>query len=113
MPVQVKKSAQAVGRPTKWEREEVAGVPGQPLHFASVVAARTALAYPTGGWRYSRPVIDLPACNGCGVCEMFCPDSCLAIVDKQAIVDFEYCKGCGICAETCARHAIQMAIEEA
>jgi pyruvate ferredoxin oxidoreductase gamma subunit len=112
-PVQVKKSAQAVGRPTVWEREEVAGVPGQPLHFASVVAARTALAYPTGGWRYSRPVIDLVACNGCGVCEMFCPDSCLAIVDKQAIVDFEYCKGCGICVETCARHAILMAIEEA
>lgn len=112
-PVQVKKSAQAVGRPTIWEREEVAGVPGQPLHFASVVAARTSLAYPTGGWRYSRPVIDLPACNGCGVCEMFCPDSCLSIVDKQAIVDFEFCKGCGICAQTCARHAIQMAIEEA
>jgi pyruvate ferredoxin oxidoreductase gamma subunit len=112
-PIQVKKSAQAVGLVTKWEREEVAGVPGQPLHFASVVAARTSLAYPTGGWRYSRPVIDLPACNGCGVCEMFCPDSCLSIVDKLAIVDFEFCKGCGICAETCARKAIQMVIEEA
>jgi Pyruvate/2-oxoacid:ferredoxin oxidoreductase delta subunit len=34
-------------------------------------------------------------------------------VDKQAIVDFEFCKGCGICVQTCARHAIQMAIEEA
>jgi pyruvate ferredoxin oxidoreductase gamma subunit len=112
-PVQVKKSAQVVGRPAKWEREEVAGAPGQPLHFASVVAARTSLAYPTGGWRYSKPVIDLPACNGCGVCEMFCPDSCLSIVDKLAIVDFEFCKGCGICAETCARKAIQMVIEEA
>lgn len=112
-PIQVKKSEQTVGRTVVWEREEVAGVPGQPLHFASVVAARTSLAYPTGSWRYSRPVIDLPACNGCGVCEIFCPDSCVSIEDKQAIVDLEFCKGCGICAEVCERNAIQMAIEEA
>jgi pyruvate ferredoxin oxidoreductase gamma subunit len=113
MPIQVKKSQQSPGGTIKWERAEVAGAPGQTLHFASVVAARTSLAYPTGSWRYSRPVIDLPACNGCGVCEMFCPDSCLIIVDKLAIVDFEFCKGCGICVQTCARHAIQMATEEA
>ena len=111
-PVQVKKSAQVIGRPATWEHEEVEGVPGQSLHFASVVAARTSLAYPTGSWRYSRPMVDLLACNGCGVCEIFCPDSCMVILDKQAIVDLEYCKGCGICAEMCARHAIQMAIEE-
>jgi pyruvate ferredoxin oxidoreductase delta subunit len=112
-PVLVKKSEQTPGGVIKWERAEVAGAPGQKLHFASVVAARTSLAYPTGTWRYSRPVIDLPLCNGCGVCEMFCPDSCLTIVDKIAIVDFEFCKGCGICAQTCARHAVLMAIEEA
>ena len=112
-PVQVTKSAQVVGKPSTWEREEVAGVPGQPLHYASVVAARTSLAYPTGSWRYSRPVVDLEACNGCSVCEMFCPDSCLAIVDEKAVMDLEFCKGCGICAEVCARNAIQMVIEEA
>lgn len=111
-PVQVTKSAQAVGRPSIWQREEVAGAPGQPLHFASVVAARTSLAYPTGSWRYSRPMVDLQACNGCAVCEMFCPDSCVSIIDKKAIMDFEFCKGCGICADVCARKAIQMAIEE-
>ncbi|MDO9130388.1 MAG: 2-oxoacid:acceptor oxidoreductase family protein [Anaerolineales bacterium] len=111
-PVQVKKSEQTPGGVIKWEREEVAGVPGQPLHFASVVAARTSLAYPTGGWRYNRPVVDPEACNGCGVCEMFCPDSSLTMVNKLAIVDYEFCKGCGICAQTCARHAIQMVIEE-
>ena len=112
-PVQVKKSEQTPGDVIKWEREEVAGVPGQPLHFASVVAARTSLAYPTGGWRYSRPVVDPEVCNGCGVCEMFCPDSSLTIVDKQAIVDYGFCKGCGICVQECARDAIQMVIEEA
>jgi pyruvate ferredoxin oxidoreductase delta subunit len=58
-------------------------------------------------------VVDLEICNGCGVCEMFCPDSSLMIVDKQAIVDYGFCKGCGICARVCARQAIEMAVEEA
>jgi pyruvate ferredoxin oxidoreductase gamma subunit len=112
-PVQVKKSEQTPGGIIKWERDEVAGVPGQSLHFASVVGARTSLAYPTGEWRYSRPVIDPLACNGCGVCEIYCPDSCMWIENKLAIVDYDFCKGCGICGQECARKAIQMVIEEA
>jgi pyruvate ferredoxin oxidoreductase gamma subunit len=111
-PVMVKKSLQAVGRPIQWERAEEAGVPGQPLHFASVVAARTALAYPTGSWRYNRPLVDPALCNGCGVCDMYCPDTSIQMVDKFAVVDYDFCKGCGICAEVCARHAIQMVAEE-
>ena len=112
-PVRVRKSKQAVGGVIQWIREEAAGVPGVPLHFASVVAARTSLAYPTGSWRYNRPVVDPELCNGCGVCEMYCPDSCLRMVEKLAIVDYGFCKGCGICAQTCARQAIEMAKEEA
>ena len=111
-PATVKKSAQAVGRPIAWEHAEVAGAPGQALHFASVVAPRTALAYPTGSWRYTRPLVDPVNCNGCGVCDMFCPDTSMLMVDKLAVVDYDYCKGCGICAEVCARHAIQMVAEE-
>ncbi len=34
------------------------GAPGRPLHFAAVVAPRTSMAYPTGGWRYNQPVVD-------------------------------------------------------
>jgi pyruvate ferredoxin oxidoreductase gamma subunit len=112
-PIHVKKSVQNSGSGMHWKKEAAAGAPGKPLHFASVVAARTALAYPTGSWRYNRPVVDLEICNGCGVCEMFCPDSSLMIVDKQAIVDYGFCKGCGICARVCARQAIEMAVEEA
>jgi pyruvate ferredoxin oxidoreductase gamma subunit len=112
-PVQAMKSEQTTGSVIKWKKEEVAGVPGQPLHFASVVAARTSLAYPTGSWRYNRPVVDPQVCNGCGVCIEFCPDSSLTVVDKQAIIDYVFCKGCGICAQICARGAIQMVIEEA
>jgi pyruvate ferredoxin oxidoreductase gamma subunit len=112
-PFHVKKSMQTTGSVIKWEKEEVAGAPGNPLHFASVVAARTALAYPTGSWRYTRPVVDPESCNGCGVCEMFCPDSSLMMADKQATVDYRFCKGCGICAQVCARGAIEMVEEEA
>lgn len=111
-PVQVKKSDRTAGGVVKWETEEEAGAPGQPLHFASVVAARTSLAYPTGSWRYNRPVVDAETCNGCSLCEMFCPDSSLTMVNKLAIVDYEFCKGCGICAQICPRQAIQMVIEE-
>jgi pyruvate ferredoxin oxidoreductase gamma subunit len=112
-PVRVKKSIPMNDRVIKWEKEEVAGVPGGSLHFASVVAARTSLAYPTGSWRYNRPVVDPEVCNGCGVCYDFCPDSSLLIVDRLAIIDYEFCKGCGICAQACARGAIEMVLEEA
>ena len=112
-PVHVRRSEPVKGSEIQWEKDELAGVPDGPLHFASVVAARTSLAYPTGSWRYNRPVVDPAICNGCGVCETFCPDSSLMIRDKQAIVDYEFCKGCGICAQVCAREAIAMAVEEA
>ncbi len=111
-PVQVQKSQQYKSGVIQWEREEAGGAPGQTLHFASVVAARPAQAYPTGSWRYNRPVVNPALCNGCGVCEMYCPDSSLQMVDKQAIVDYGFCKGCGICAQTCARGAIEMLVEE-
>ena len=106
--MKVKKSAQAVARPIVWDRPAVAGVPGQPLHFASVVAARSALAYPTGSWRYNRPVVDPAKCNGCGVCDTFCPDTSVQMVDKLAVVDYDFCKGCGICSHECPRGVITM-----
>jgi pyruvate ferredoxin oxidoreductase gamma subunit len=109
-PVQVSKSeASWSGR--VWTGAEGLGAPGQPLHFAAVVAPRTSLAYPTGSWRYSRAVVDRLICNGCGVCEMYCPEGCITIPEKLAAVDLDFCKGCGICAEECSREAIQM-VEE-
>ncbi len=112
-PHHVRKSELSKPSVYPWENEALGGAPGTPLHFASVVAARTSLAYPTGSWRYHRPVVDPKRCNGCGVCEWYCPDSSLMMVDKLAIVDYEFCKGCGICAQACARDAIAMAVEEA
>ncbi len=96
-----------------WEASPGLGAPGRPLHFAAVTGARTALAYPTGAWRYSRPVFDLEKCNGCGFCAMYCPDNCVAVENKKYYPDYAYCKGCGICALECPADAIQMIPEGA
>ena len=88
------------------------GAQGRPLHFAAVTGPRTALAYPTGTWRYSRPVFDVEKCTGCGFCEMYCPDTCILVENNKYRADYAYCKGCGICARECPADAIQMVAEE-
>lgn len=87
------------------------GVPGQSLNPAIMVAPRTSLAYPTGVWRYNRPVVDLAVCNGCGLCVTLCPDGVVFVEGKKALIDYVYCKGCGICAFECPSDAITM-VEE-
>jgi pyruvate ferredoxin oxidoreductase delta subunit len=111
MPVRVTQTGQTPSAAT-WEASPGLGAPGRPLHFAAVTAPRTALAYPTGAWRYSRPVFDLEKCNGCGFCQMYCPDSCVLEENKKYSPDYAYCKGCGICAHECPAGAIQMIPEE-
>lgn len=61
----------------------------------------------TGVWRTLLPEISVD-CNGCGICELFCPDSCIIINDKKAQIDYFYCKGCGICAHECPKGVIEM-----
>ncbi len=112
MPVRVSRTGQAPSA-MAWEASPELGAPGRPLHFAAVTAPRTALAYPTGSWRYSRPVFDLEKCNGCGFCAMYCPDSCVSVENDKYYPDYVYCKGCGICAHECPAGAIQMIPEEA
>ncbi|MHB1315782.1 MAG: 4Fe-4S binding protein [Christensenellales bacterium] len=65
----------------------------------------------TGEWRFLKPVVN-ENCNKCGVCELFCPDSCIIIDETKPtmFIDYDYCKGCGICAVECPRKAI--ALEE-
>jgi len=82
------------------------------LSIAAVVKPGTSRANKTGGWRVYRPIIDLEKCDGCGICEMFCPDSCVQGVGKVYEIDYDYCKGCGICAHECTREAIVMVLEE-
>jgi pyruvate ferredoxin oxidoreductase gamma subunit len=97
---------------TPWKTIQGLGAPGQALHFAAVVSPRSALAYPTGTWRYYRPVFNPVKCNACGICAMFCPDNCIYIENKKYFPDYEYCKGCGICAQECPSDAIELMPED-
>lgn len=111
LPVHVTGTGQLPSQ-ASWDASPGLGAPGRPLHFAAVTAPRTALAYPTGAWRYSRPVFDFDKCNGCGFCAMYCPDACVVVENKKYNADYAYCKGCGICALECPTHAIQMIPEK-
>ena len=64
----------------------------------------------TGAWRTFRPVRDEESCNQCGLCWLYCPDSC---IDPDTFdVDLDYCKGCGICATECRPGSIKMERED-
>ncbi len=60
----------------------------------------------TGSWRTFRPIVDREKCRGCGICEKFCPDGAINVVNGKAVVDYDYCKGCLICVKECPFNAI-------
>jgi 2-oxoacid:acceptor oxidoreductase delta subunit (pyruvate/2-ketoisovalerate family) len=62
----------------------------------------------TGSWRTFKPVIDNEICVGCGLCEVYCPESCISKSKSVFAIDYRYCKGCGICAHECPAHAVTM-----
>ncbi len=64
------------------------------------------------GWM---PVLDKTKCIHCGVCDLVCPDYCLAWGEsdddgkyqrKLKGVDYRYCKGCLRCVESCPTGAL-------
>jgi pyruvate ferredoxin oxidoreductase delta subunit len=66
----------------------------------------------TGSWRTMYPVVDKKTCIGCKLCQQYCPDSCIKILNKKSNIDLDYCKGCGVCAAECPVKAISMKEEE-
>ena len=70
--------------------------------------SKPRLAQKTGNWRTLRPVVNVEECIGCGVCESFCPEASVRVVDHVAKINYDYCKGCGICANECPKKAIDM-----
>ncbi len=81
------------------------------LNLGGVTEAGRSKQNRTGNWRYFLPVVDQKRCNGCGTCELFCPDSAIEINNKLCLINTFYCKGCGICARECPRSAITMQVE--
>ena len=63
--------------------------------------------------RSFKPVVDMEKCIKCGICETYCPDGTVILLDKkQVIFDYRFCKGCGICSNECPRGAIEMVRED-
>jgi pyruvate ferredoxin oxidoreductase gamma subunit len=63
----------------------------------------------------SLPVFNRERCIHCGLCDLVCPDFCLAWEDGEKGgrferelmgVDYRYCKGCLRCVETCPASAM-------
>jgi len=66
----------------------------------------------TGSWRVFKPIFDYETCTVCGICQSFCPEACITLVDERYTPDFGFCKGCGMCANECTASAITMILEE-
>ena len=71
------------------------------------------------GWL---PVLNREQCIHCGLCDLVCPDYCLAWGDGQQGskyerelmgVDYRYCKGCMRCVESCPTGALAKQTETA
>lgn len=69
------------------------------------------------GWM---PVLDQAKCIHCGVCDLVCPDFCLAwgaaddggkFERKLQGIDYRYCKGCLRCVESCPTGALAKTAE--
>ena len=46
------------------------------------------------------------ACNGCRVCKVVCPQSCIDFTDLPALIRQEHCLRCGNCMEICPEKAV-------
>lgn len=79
---------------------------------ATITNAGSSVKNKTGSWRTLKPIVNKEKCIGCGICEQFCPDSAIKIINKKSVINYDYCKGCGICAIECPYKAIYMAKEE-
>ncbi len=58
-------------------------------------------------------VIDADRCNGCGICEAFCPETVLALEktgdgEKARVIAGEKCCACYTCVGQCPQQAIQL-----
>lgn len=81
------------------------------LNIGGITEAGLSKKNRTGDWSYFIPGIDGNICNGCGICELFCPENCIDIIEGLCVVNDYFCKGCGICARECKRGAIKMEIK--
>jgi 2-oxoacid:acceptor oxidoreductase delta subunit (pyruvate/2-ketoisovalerate family) len=84
-------------------------VPRLPASIAApaVLAGGTSALQTTGGWRVSRPVIDLAHCTRCFLCFALCPEGAIHLdAENYPVVDYDHCKGCLVCVRECPPQVI-------
>jgi len=90
-----------------YETQPSGGIVPEPGNMAwnDLSASRTGLM----------PVLDREKCIHCGVCDLVCPDYCLAWgegeeggkFERELMgIDYRYCKGCLRCVESCPSGAL-------
>ncbi len=90
-----------------YQTQPTGGIIPEPGNMAwnDLAASRTGLI----------PVLNREKCIHCGVCDLVCPDYCLAWGDgveggkferELMGVDYRYCKGCQRCVESCPSGAL-------
>jgi pyruvate ferredoxin oxidoreductase gamma subunit len=90
-----------------YETQPLGGILPEPGNMAwnDLSASRTGLM----------PVLDRDKCVHCGVCDLVCPDFCLAWgegeeggkFERELMgIDYRYCKGCLRCVESCPSGAL-------
>ena len=59
-----------------------------------------------------KPIRDADKCIMCGICESFCPSSCITVSDDEELwFNYKCCRGCNMCAMVCPEAAIEMVLE--
>jgi ferredoxin len=54
-------------------------------------------------------VIDPTKCNGCELCDLYCPVDVIHMEGKVAVVRYpDECWHCGACRQECARDAVRI-----
>lgn len=86
------------------------------IGLGGVTEPLTSKNMKTGDWGTEYPVVDEEKCTACKNCEIYCPDGCIKVVEKEgkkvAVPDYDYCKGCWVCFTVCPADAIKMEIKE-
>ena len=90
------------------------GVCGLICPVEAVLDAQGARAVRLPRSQRPRPVVELEACNGCGLCVDFCPFDCLCIVGPlhrgvALLARPLACVSCAECVRACPKDAVAMA----
>ena len=81
------------------------------LRIGCAAAPGQARENKTGSWRVFRPSFDHEKCTSCGMCQLVCPEGCIALNNDEYNPDYDFCKGCGLCSHECPAKAITMETE--